>query len=125
MAAFFAKYPTSISSNPSVGLNNDTAPLSSTQVGGIGPDGDLHPISTDNSGNVNVNVLTDSPTMVDIRDILDARLTGSLVPAAYDEITLGYTGDNVTTVTYKLATVTVKTLTLTYSGANLTNVVAS
>lgn len=54
-----------------------------------------------------------------------ARLSGSLVPAAYDEIVLSYTGDNVTSAVYKLATVTVKTLTLSYTGDRLDSVVAS
>lgn len=136
MAAFYAKYPASVSTNPSVGLNGDPAPLSSTQVAGVGPDGDLHPISTDNNGNQNVNVISSAiPTgaateakqdtqIAQVNTIL-GRLTGALVPTAFDEISLTYTGDNVTTVEYKLATVVVKTLTLTYSGANLTNVVAS
>lgn len=53
------------------------------------------------------------------------RLSGSLVPTAYDEIVLSYTGSNITTAVYKLATVTVKTLTLSYTGAQLDSVVAS
>jgi hypothetical protein len=56
---------------------------------------------------------------------ITARLSGSLVPAAYDEVQLTYTGDNVTTAVYKLATVTVKTLTLSYTGDRLDSVVAS
>jgi hypothetical protein len=40
----------------------------------------------------------------------------------YDSIDLGYTGSDLTTVTYKSAGVTVRVLTLTYSGGNLTNV---
>lgn len=57
--------------------------------------------------------------------VISARLSGSLVPAAYDEVVLTYTGDNVTTAVYKLATVTVKTLTLAYTGDRLDSVVAS
>ena len=40
----------------------------------------------------------------------------------YDEIDIGYTGSNMTTVVYKLAGVTVSTLTMTYSGSNITKV---
>jgi hypothetical protein len=49
----------------------------------------------------------------------------SLVPSAYDYVSLTYTGDNVTTVVYKLGGSggsTVSTLTLAYSGDNLTSV---
>lgn len=49
----------------------------------------------------------------------------ALVPVEYDEIVLTYTGSNVTTVVYKLATATVATLTLSYSGSNLIGVVRS
>lgn len=49
--------PVTVSStNPSIGTNGAAAPTSSTEVGGIGPDGNLHAISTDNSGVQNVNV---------------------------------------------------------------------
>jgi hypothetical protein len=60
-----------------------------------------------------------------------ARLSGSLVPAAYDEIALTYVTvgngiGQIETATYKLATVTVKTLTLSYDGSDrLSGVVAS
>lgn len=43
----------------------------------------------------------------------------------YDEIDLGYTGSDLTTVTYMSNSTTVATLTLTYTGSNLTNVVLS
>lgn len=43
----------------------------------------------------------------------------------HDEIALGYTGTNLTSVVYKLAGSTVATLTLSYSGSNLTGVVRS
>ncbi len=58
-SVFYVRYPASgggSSSNASVGLNGTTAPTSSTEVGGIGPDGNLHALSTDNSGVLNVNV---------------------------------------------------------------------
>lgn len=43
----------------------------------------------------------------------------------HDEIVLGYTGTNLTSVVYKLSGVTVATLTLGYTGSNLTSVVRS
>jgi hypothetical protein len=56
--SFVAFYPPAGagSTNASIGTNGAVAPTSSTEVGGIGPDGNLHPISTDNSGVQNVNV---------------------------------------------------------------------
>lgn len=60
-----------------------------------------------------------------------ARLSGALVPTAYDEIALTYVpsgpgAGQIQTAVYKLATVTVKTLTLTYDGSDrLSDVVAS
>jgi hypothetical protein len=41
----------------------------------------------------------------------------------HDEVSLSYTGDNLTGVVYKLATATVATLTLSYTGTKLTGVV--
>lgn len=51
---------------------------------------------------------------------LNARLAGSLVPENFDEVVLTYVGatEDISTATYKLATVTVATLTLTYDGSN-------
>lgn len=52
----------------------------------------------------------------------------SLVPSRYDYISLGYTGDNVTSVVYRLGGASgtvVSTLTLAYSGSNLTSVTKS
>jgi len=64
-------------------------------------------------------------------NLITTRLTGSLVPTAFDEIDLTYivsgngTGQ-IGTAVYKLASVTVKTLTLTYDSSNrLSTVVAS
>ena len=51
-----------------------------------------------------------------------------LVPEQYDYISLGYTGDNLTTVIYKLGGSggdTVATLTLAYTGARLDTVTRS
>jgi len=53
----------------------------------------------------------------------DFQLIGNgLVPEAYDELLLGYSGTNLTTVTYRMGGLTVATLTLGYSGSNLTSV---
>ena len=56
----FYTYPTSsiTATNPSTGTNGSPAPTSSTEVAGIGADGNLHPISVDNTGNQNVNVIS-------------------------------------------------------------------
>lgn len=56
----------------------------------------------------------------------DFQLMGNgLVPEAYDEIVMSYSGSNISSVVYKLDTVVVATLTLSYSGDNLTSVVRS
>lgn len=148
--SFYAFYPSSSSStNPSVGLNGSTAPTSSTEVGGIGADGNLHALSTDNSGVLNVNTtssvlptgaataanqtteisrLTDIDTAV---TALNVRTAGSLVPLAYNEIDLTYvvSGNGIgqiATAIYKLASSTVATLTMSYDASNnLSSVVKS
>jgi hypothetical protein len=64
-------------------------------------------------------------------EALNAKMGGSLAPVEQDEIVLTYVTvgngiGEIETVTYKLASVTVKTLTLAYDGSNrLTSVVAS
>lgn len=63
--------------------------------------------------------------------LLTARLAGSLVPTAYDEVALTYVTvgngiGQIQTAVYKLATSTVKTLTLSYDASDrLSGVVAS
>jgi hypothetical protein len=52
------------------------------------------------------------------------KLVGFEIPP-YDEISLGYTVDDLTTVIYKLASVAVATLTLSYTSGNITNVIKS
>lgn len=149
MGTFYAQYPASASAgaNPSVGTAGAPAPSSATEVAGVGPDGNLHPVSTDNSGIVNVNIVND--TAAPFHVIVDSsalptgaatsanqatelsRLTGSLVPTAFDEIDLTYIASGngtgqVGTAVYKLVGATVKTLTLTYDASNrLSAVVAS
>ena len=51
------------------------------------------------------------------------RLSNGLSPEKYDEIALGYTGSQLTLVTYKLAGATVGTLTFGYTGDDLTSIV--
>jgi trans-2-enoyl-CoA reductase len=53
------------------------------------------------------------------------RVANGFAPEHYDTINMGYTGDNLTTVVYKLDGVTVATLTLGYTGDNLTQIVRS
>lgn len=53
---------------------------------------------------------------------LKVEALNQLVPETYDEIVLGYTGSDLTLVTYKLDSETVATLSLTYVSGNLTNV---
>lgn len=55
MSQFTILPPAAASVNPSIGTNGAPAPTSSTEVGGIGPDGNLHALSTDNTGALNVN----------------------------------------------------------------------
>jgi len=54
-----------------------------------------------------------------------ALLLNGLVPEEYDEAVLGYTGADLTTVTYKLNDAVVATLTLTYDAGVLQRVVRS
>lgn len=61
-------WPASISSNPSIGTNGATAPTSSTEIGGIGPDGNLHPVSVTNAGVVNVNLSGSTTTPFPVTD---------------------------------------------------------
>jgi hypothetical protein len=46
-----------------------------------------------------------------------------MVPFEYDEVELGYVGDELTSVTYKKATSTVATLSITWFGGKVTKVV--
>lgn len=64
MADFFAFYPPGSGggTNASVGPNGSTAPTSSTEVGGIDPSGDLHPLQTDADGNLLIS-LADAPIL--------------------------------------------------------------
>lgn len=57
--SFFALYPPSSGgSNPSVGLNGDDIPLSSTLIAGANPSGDLKPVAVTASGEIIVGSST-------------------------------------------------------------------
>lgn len=81
------------------------------------------------TGNASLSSISSSTTAISAS--LTAKLSGSLVPTAFDEVDLTYiTSGNGTgqigVAEYKLATVLVKTLTLTYDASNrLSTVVAS
>lgn len=77
MANFYAQYPASAAgSNASVGPNNTPAPSSSTQVGGVGPDGNLHPVVTDNQGHLVVDSTTQGGATAANQVLEIAQLTG-------------------------------------------------
>ena len=61
-------------------------------------------------------------------DALNARLPSGLIPEKFDEVTITYVGatEDINTVAFKEAAVTVATLTFSYDGSNrLTGVVKS
>jgi len=49
-------------------------------------------------------------------------LLSGAIPSNWDNVTLSYTGDNVTLVVYSLDSTVIRTLTLGYVGDNLTSV---
>lgn len=123
--------------NASIGLNGVTAPTSSTEVGGINNSGNLTPLSLDSSGNLNVNVTTsviptggataaNQVTEINTLNALNAKLAASLVPTAFDYITLTYVPSGagvsqIQTAVYKTGGsggTTVATLTLVYDGSD-------
>ena len=55
-------------------------------------------------------------------DPIDVSVINGLVPDAYDDIELGYSGDNLTSVVYNFEGATVAILTLAYSGDTLARV---
>lgn len=52
-------------------------------------------------------------------------MTNGFAVPKYDEIVMGYTGENLTSAVYKLASSTVATLTFSYTGENLTGIIKS
>ena len=70
---------------------------------------------------------TDKDAGVDPQGALQVSLQGFQIPN-FDYVGLSYTGDNLTTVTYKSggsSGTTVATLTLAYSGSTLTSITKS
>jgi hypothetical protein len=53
-------------SNPSTGSNGSSAPIYSTEVGGINPSNNLQPLQTDSSGNLKVVVESGSSTVQNV-----------------------------------------------------------
>lgn len=65
MAGQFFTFPPgfAVSTNPSVGNNSAAIPSESTLVGGKSPTSTLLPLSVDASGNLNVNLISSTPTL--------------------------------------------------------------
>lgn len=130
-------YPSSaVSSNPSVGIAGQVAPTSATEIAGVGPDGNLHPIATDNTGIVQVSdtsttpkhVIVDSSalptgastlaaqntgnsnlsTIATATASLNLRTAGAFVPTAFDESAITYISSG--NGTGQIGTVTYKLL---------------
>lgn len=78
-----------------------------------------HRLLVNTTGEVTVTGLSDLATETTL-----AKIPGLSIPI-HDEIVLSYTGDNLTGVVYKLATVIKATLTLSYTGDKLIGVVKS
>lgn len=88
----------------------------------------IYPVTSAAAGGATEVTLQDVLTEV---TALNTRMAGSLAPVAFDELVMTYVTvgngiGEIETVTYKLASTTVKTLTLSYDGSNrLSGVVAS
>lgn len=61
----------------------------------------------------------------DTNDEFKPISASALVPSDYDEISLSYTGSDLTQVQYKKNSTVITTLTLSYTSGNLTGVVKS
>lgn len=135
--SFFAQYPaisSGTTTNASVGPNGSTAPTSSTEIGGVNGSGNLTPVSVDNSGNVNVNVIasplpTGAATAAkqDVGNAslssLDAKIASSDVSEDYDYRAFSYVGatQKIDTIVYKTGGsggTTVATQTFGYDGSD-------
>lgn len=98
-------------------------------IKGKTPQGKLVEVSVDDngivqiSGDISVEPAAGAATETEqeTQTALLAQIRGFDIPE-YDEIELGYTGDNLTTVEYLEASAVVATLTLAYTGDKLTNV---
>jgi len=112
--------------NPSGALTTETQLTASTA--NIGDVDVLTLPVTYGAGNTDVStqrvVIATNQTAVPISNsditALNQRLGGALVPVKYDELVISYVGatTDISTVVYKLATVTVATVTLSYDGSN-------
>lgn len=84
MGVFYAQYPASASAgaNPSVGPVGVTAPTAATEIAGVGPTGNLTPVSTDASGNINVDVHDGVGNSISsVGGALNVNVTGTVTPA--------------------------------------------
>lgn len=143
-----------------IGTNLSPIPTQSILIAGENPSLNLQPLQTDASGILKVTATAfpasvgqktmaqsfpvviasdQSAVAVTVSGVATAanqatmltRLSGALVPTAFDEIALTYVPSGagvgqVQTAVYKLASSTVKTLTLSYDGSDrLSGVVAS
>lgn len=71
---------------------------------------------------MNVNLISKGVQITNGHNYPVPTVSGMMIPP-YDNITLGYTGSNLTSVIYKAGGNTVATLTLAYTGSDLTSVV--
>lgn len=70
MANFYAFYPPAGGgSNASVGINGSPAPTSSTEIGGINPEGNLTPVAVTDAGAVFVTPAAGSTTNVNLTEV--------------------------------------------------------
>jgi hypothetical protein len=107
--SFFSQYPSSAGgSNPSIGTNGATAPTSSTEVGGVGVDGNLHPLSVTNAGILNVNLSSTTTTPL---PVTDAAAEASLSSIDGKSTTIATNTGNTATSTATTATNTGNTAT--------------
>jgi len=93
-----------------IGVHNTTPPSLA--------DGDFKQLQLDDIGNLKVAM--GDPAQ---ETLLEAITPFSIPP--FDEVRMGYNGDNLSVVTYLSSSIEVATLTLTYSGSNLIKVVKS
>lgn len=118
-----------------IGPNLQAIPTQSILIAGEDPSLNLHPLQTDAAGLLKVSAATlplPSGAATSANQVIElSRLSGSLVPTAYDEVDLTYVPSGagvgqIATAVYKLASSTVKTLTMSYDGSDrLSSVVAS
>lgn len=130
-----------------VGSNNKPSPSVSQSVAGIGPDANLHTLSTDNNGVLNVNATLGAGAATAANQVLEiaqltainsntsgsaseatlaafsAKTASAAVHEAFDYQAITYVGatTDISTVVYKSGGAggsTVATLTMGYDGSN-------